>query len=528
MANFIVRINSGLFKSSLQRSAPTLYSKPIKHFEIKPREKWVIWGAEKAKFLDVIGNKFLPDPPLSLEYGLKKGSFPRVEFVEFSGVIPTAHLSARYEYFKDDFDQTCEKFIKDNTAGSLAVDYEVSKTNRNIDLSLYSELLKDLKLKALEHRWAMGLSNGQMRRARLARSLLKEPDLILIEDPFLGLDPSATDTISNFIGNYSRSCIVIGLRYQDTIPKWCTHVCCVDENGIAFQGQKSEVKDLIAETRKQYTSNVPGARQPKYQIKDLVSRHSLAQVPKHEIINMPSALELKGLDVSYKGEPVLKDLHWKVAPQSKWHVKGDNGTGKSTLLSLLTADHPQSWNSKVVENGRPRKTGSTDYFTINRNIAMSSPELHAIFVKNSRNGLITREALASGFQENSSNNFLPYYNVLSKEQKETLAIFADYFGINDLLSRRFEELSVSDQKLVLFVRCLLKMPKILILDEAFSAMETEPMQTCHEFLEYWPGTVFVVSHVPEETPRCDHYLRLISPGHYEIGDNTPFSRQAPR
>lgn len=87
---------------------------------------------------------------------------------------------------------------------------------------------------------------------------------------------------------------------------------------------------------------------------------------------------------------------------------------------------------------------------------------------------------------------------------------------------------MSDQKLVLFVRCLLKMPKILILDEAFSAMETEPMQTCHEFLEYWPGTVFVVSHVPEETPRCDHYLRLISPGHYEIGDNTPFSRQAPR
>ncbi|CUS21209.1 LAQU0S02e08526g1_1 [Lachancea quebecensis] len=520
MANFIVRINNGLFKSSLQRSAPTLYSKPIKHFEIGLQEKWVIWGAEKAKFLDVIGNKFLPEPPLSLEYGLKKGSFPRVEFVKFSGVIPTAHLSARYEYFKDDFDQTCEKFIKDNTAGSLAVDYEVSKTSRKVDLNLYSELLRDLKLEALEHRWAMGLSNGQMRRARLARSLLKEPDLTLLDDPFLGLDPGATDTISNLIGSYSRSCIVIGLRYQDQIPEWCTHVCCVDENGIVFQGRKHEVKELIDETRKRYTSHNKVAKEPEYQIKDLVSRHPLAQVPHHEIIKMPSAFELKGLTVSYKGEPVLKDLHWKVTPKSKWHVKGDNGTGKSTLLSLLTADHPQSWNSRVVEDGKPRKTGSTDYFTINRGVSMSSPELHAIFVKNSRNGLTVLEALASGFQENSSNNFLPYHSNLSKGQRETLKIFANYFGIDALLSRKFEDISVSDQKLVLFVRCLLKMPKTLILDEAFSAMETEPRQRCHEFLEYWPGTVFVVSHVPEETPRCDHYLRLISPGHYEIGDDT--------
>lgn len=62
------------------------------------------------------------------------------------------------------------------------------------------------------------------------------------------------------------------------------------------------------------------------------------------------------------------------------------------------------------------------------------------------------------------------------------------------------------------------MPEVLILDEAFSGMDWEPMMRCHELLNRWPGTVFVVSHVGEETPICDHYLRLIAPGDYEIGD----------
>lgn len=518
MSNYVVRIKGGLFKSSLQRSAAPIFSKAINFFEILSHEKWVFWGPGKSKFMDVIGNKYLCEPPLSLSYGQTKGCLPKVEVVKFQGVMPTAHLSARYEFFKDEFDQTCEKFIKDNSVGSNEVEYDVKKSDRVIDMDLYRFLLKELKLEDLEKRWAMGLSNGQMRRARLARSLLKEPDILLVDDLFLGLDPSAAKIISEFMRDYSRSSIVIGLLLQDHIPEWCTHICCVNEDGILFQGKRDSVEHHLKEVGNQYYSKQQGISASQSTIDDLISTHALYNIPHTRISQMPHSFELRGLNVSYRGEDVIKDLYWKIPPGSKWHIRGDNGTGKSTLLSLLTADHPQSWNSRLVENGVPRRTGSTNYFEINRKIGMSSPELHATILNRSGKRLNLVETIATGFHE-GTNNFTPCFDKLSYFQKELIMKYVKFFGLSHISGiTKLEDLSVSDQKLVLFIRSIIKMPEILILDEAFSAMETELMRKCHALLEKWPGTVLVVSHIDEETPRCDNFIKLISPGDYKVGN----------
>ncbi|CAI4058027.1 uncharacterized protein SKDI_04G2900 [Saccharomyces kudriavzevii IFO 1802] len=531
---FVVRIADALFKSSLAKNTPPVYPQRIRHFEILPNEKWVIWGPGKSKFLNILSNKYICEPPLSLRFGFLMESsniLPRIEQVAFKGVLPTAHLSARYEYFKDDYDQTCKQFIFDKASGSNAVSYKVETNNRKINMKLYDVLIENLKLSSLQDQWVMGLSNGQMRRARLARSMLKEPDLLLIDDPFLGLDPSATATISQFLARYDNmdvngDCpIVIGSRYQDTIPAWCTHVCCVDQqSGIVFQGSIKELQNKVDETKLIAQRELRQSRKTSFSkgdvsIDDLICVHPMFGKGDHEFIKMPHAIELDGLSVSYKGEAILENLHWKVQPGSKWHIRGDNGSGKSTLLSLLTAEHPQSWNSNVIENGVPRRTGKTNYFDINSKISMSSPELHAIFLKNAGRRLNTRESVATGYRDASSNNFLPIWKSLDKSVQSIVNMYLEYFGLDQIPdSFLFEQLTVSDQKLVLFVRSLIKMPQILILDEAFSGMEVEPMMRCHEFLEEWPGTVLVVAHVAEETPKCAHYLKLISPGEYEIGD----------
>ena len=130
---------------------------------------------------------------------------------------------------------------------------------------------------------------------------------------------------------------------------------------------------------------------------------------------------------------------------------------------------------------------------------MSSPELHAIFLKNSGDRLSIRECIATGFHEGSSNNFIPMWDKLSDNQKKIVNMYITYFELQDISETKlFDEVSVSKQKLILFVRSLVKMPEVLILDEAFSGMEAEPMIRCQEFLEYWPGTVLVVSHIAEE------------------------------
>lgn len=522
----LLQISNAIFKSSLNNKIPPVFIKPIGDLTIKDNEKWVIWGPGKSKLIDILSNKYLCHPPLAFHWA--NSSEPRIEQVQFKGAIPTAHLSARYEFFKDEFEQTCKQFILGDSIASNAVNYSVKTTNRNIDTILYDKLIKELKLTDLQDRWAMGLSNGQMRRARLAKAFLKKPDLVLVDDPFLGLDPTASSTISKFL-NKSHSEIgipvIIGLRYQDTIPNWCNNLVAVDEiNGILFQGPISQVQEKISKLKSYATEQIDEKQRKfhktnKLSASDLVSNHPFCNRKEHDILKIPSSIVFKGVDVSYRGEPVLKDLNWDVKSGSKWHIRGDNGTGKSTLLSMIIAEHPQSWNPRVIENGQERRTGKSNYFDINKKIGMSSPELHAIFLKKTGNHTTVRECISSGFHEGSANNFIPMWNKLDQDKQKLVNTYLSYFGIQEIADKKiFEELTVSEQKLVLFIRALIKLPEVLILDEAFSGMETGPMLSCHKFLESWPGTVLVVAHVAEETPKCEYFIRLLGPGKYELGN----------
>ncbi|GMM54002.1 hypothetical protein DAKH74_006180 [Maudiozyma humilis] len=521
----IVTIHNATFRASLARNAAPIFPHPLRSLQLNRGEKWALCGTGKAQLMNALSNKYLCTPPLSLRYGtprLATRGVPRVECVQFSGAVPTAHLSARYEYFKDEFDQTCGQFVLNDSIGSRHVAYDVALGGEPVDRSLYAELLRALQLSPLENRWAMGLSNGQMRRARLARAVLRKPDLLLVDDPFLGLDPGAAAVISEFLATSEERFgvpAVVGLRWQDAVPQWATHLCGVDASrGVLFAGERGATAPKLAALQEEHRALLSkGASTPGISPTDLVCTHPLFGKGAHETLRLPAELEFRGVGVTYRGEPVLRDLEWRVAQGSKWHVRGDNGSGKSTLLSLIAAEHPQSWNRRVVQRGVPRATGATSYFDVNKRLAMSSPELHAIFVKRGK-ALSVRESVASGLHEASNNNFQPLWSKLPQEKQQLVQLYLDYFGLGAIESRTFGELSVSEQKLVLFVRALVKMPELLVLDEAFSGMEDTAMLRCMRLLDEWPGTTLVVAHVQEETPKCDHYIRLLGPGKCEIGD----------
>ncbi|KAH3901824.1 uncharacterized protein SCDLUD_001607 [Saccharomycodes ludwigii] len=545
----LVSIKNALFAQSLilskKKTPQYVFPKPINFTINSSKEKWCVWGPSKSKFLNILNGSnylILPNPkvvqynkPANINDHTPNNKF-HIEYIKFKLPPTTPHLSARFEYFKDEFDQNLSTFVKDIGDTSTRVDYTLSKTDRQIDEAVYNEIMNKLELLDIQDRLVMALSNGQMRRARLARSLLHKPDLCLVDDLYLGLDPHGRSLISKVLNWYSEQagngggCVVTGLRIQDEIPQWCTHIVCCDEvEGIVFQGEigrlNSEIRDYKTRWLNSSNTRISGTgigNKTKYTTDDLISTHEWyhedGNLGKgHETFKMLN-YELKDIDVAYRGVPVLKNIHWKIAKGSKWHIRGNNGCGKSTLLSLLTADHPQSWNSKIIVEGKPRKTGNSNYFDINKEISVSSPELHAVALKNREMSVLT--CLLSGFNDDSSNNFLVKKASYTNNRMKLIDMYVDYFGVNvpDIESCKFQDLSVSDQKLILFIRCCLKMPKLMILDESFSGMEVDPMLRCHNFLKSWPGTVLVVSHIEEETPEVDHYIRLIKPGEYEIGD----------
>jgi ABC-type molybdenum transport system ATPase subunit/photorepair protein PhrA len=492
----LVNLDNAVFRQ-VGKTTKQIFKAPIS-FSVNSNERWAVLGSSKTQFLKALASQYNAEPPLSRTYPfLNKSIWPSsaIQFLEFKGVLPTAHLAARYEFFKDEFDETTRKFIIGNV-----------NNHRHINDSLVDDLLKKFRLEGLEDRWAMGLSNGQTRRARFARALVREPRLLVIDDPFLGLDPSASAIVSEVLEEVSPNpYVILGLRVQDEIPAWVTNLVIVEESGIVKQGTVDELRDYVEDLKEHALQW--HKEELERQSESIENMKKL--FPGDHIDRSTPLLEFCDISVSYRGQPVLKDLRWRVLQGERWHIRGNNGTGKSTLLSLITGEHPQSWNSKIVMNGVPRKTGLQSFFDINESIGFTSPELHSIYP----NSHTLYQAISTGYVTGS---MIPPRE-LSDEQKSVIDTYLKEFNLEDKRDVTFRDLSISDQKLALFIRALVKNPQLVILDEALSVMEEHTVQKCKELLRHYPGAVLAIGHLADEVPETDQFIRLIAPGECEIG-----------
>ncbi|HYH68395.1 MAG TPA: ATP-binding cassette domain-containing protein [Urbifossiella sp.] len=313
------------------------------------------------------------------------------------------------------------------------------------------------------------LSNGQTRRARIARALLGHPELLVLDDPFLGLDAAGREDVTAFLGRLVGE----GLRLvlvcaADAVPGWVT-------NQLSLSGQWTVGSGQMR------TSEVPtppaGAG----------SSLSTAHCP------LSTVIELRDVTVRHGGRVLLDDVTWTVRAGERWAVLGPNGSGKTTLLSLLCGDHPQAFSNDVRLFGRRRGTGER-IWDVKRPVGLTSPEFHLYFT-----GPLTAErAAASGFFDGVTDH------ATTPEQDATAAgLFAD-FGLSALRDRPFRQLSTGEQKLVLLARALVKRPRLLILDEPFQGFDADTVRRCRDWLDANLGadqTLLFVSHHPPELPR---------------------------
>ncbi|KAK9480142.1 P-loop containing nucleoside triphosphate hydrolase protein [Lipomyces japonicus] len=464
---------------------------------ILPTQKWAITGSNKTTFLSALAGQFTAVPASSREYPfLDKVSWPQsaISLITFYSDIKPAYLSARYESFREPEDDHLVGFLKrsfeSSANASKTVEEQQEILNTVVERLGLEELYKN-------NQWIVTLSNGQTRRARIARGLLKNPRILLADEPFLGLDPTATASLSQLLNELAPSPhVILGLRTHEPIPEWITHVAVIEESGIVDAGTKEEVAGTLKRLTESRNSIV---------IKNLFDfdKYNLRAPTRQD---SKSILHLDNITVQYQDRVVINDLNWNIKFGDKWHLRGNNGTGKSTLLSLITADHPQSWNFKVKMFDEPRKVGKQNYFAINKTIGHASPEIHAIFPRN----LTAFQAVSTGFTIGSflpPNSFSHVAGNLSKEERaELVDSLLSYFEVDP--AAKFSDLILNDQKVVLFLRSIVKNPELLILDEAFSGMNDKNILLCKKFVDEWGGTVIAIGHVSDEIPRCEKFIQL--------------------
>ncbi|KAL2840870.1 P-loop containing nucleoside triphosphate hydrolase protein [Aspergillus pseudoustus] len=420
-------------------------------------QHWAVLGSlGRTEFLDALRGQYICIPPNARSYPYllteeiaKKDTRLRysgnaIQYIGFSGEgsgaiggTRGAYLSARYESLREETDWTVNQYLRGQTSLNPL---EEEKDGIIHDEALLSAVIADLRLEELLDRPVANLSNGQTRRTRIAKALLSKPELLLLDDPFMGLDPATVESISGLLhrlANKSDPRLVLSLRPQDTIPDWITHLLVLgNSNRVIAQGTRSRVQKIFdvwstAATRgprnrsnqnsqkvlDQAREDLEAGYLDKQLIWDL-QPHSFA--PTRTEIVAPRGgeplIEMHGVQVRYGDTIALGDweqnvrnetktgLHWVVRRGQRWVVLGANGSGKTTLLSLITSDHPQAYalpmklfgRSRLPEPGKP----GISIFELQSRIGHSSPEIHAFFPRQ----LTIRQAIESAFAETFLSN----------------------------------------------------------------------------------------------------------------------------
>jgi len=327
----------------------------------------------------------------------------------------------------------------------------------------------------------MTCSNGQTRRARLARALLAKPELLILDDPFIGLDASGRAALTELLGELRREGkrLVLICR-ADMVPAWVTHTL---ERGVrnAERG---------AENQEQRKGNQEAENQ------------------EAERGDRP-VVELSNVTVRHAGKLILDGVTWTVGAGERWAVVGPNGSGKTTLLSLLCGDHPQAYANDIRLFGRRRGTGET-IWDVKRNVGLVSPEFHLYFTE----PLTADRTAATGFFDSLADR------TTNSEQDDRVRDLFAAFGIAHLHGRPFRTLSTGEQRLVLLTRALVKRPPLLILDEPFQGLDADRVELCRAWLDRELGedqTLLFVTHEPAELPRTVTRTLRLDHGRMTIG-----------
>ena len=337
------------------------------------------------------------------------------------------------------------------------------------------------------------LSSGEMRKFQIVKTLLTNPRVLIMDNPFIGLDVDTRvllkDLFSQLISQFSLQLVLVVSKPND-IPDFITHVIPVEDLTCCKKTTRGEFLSICQQGTSFILSNEKVQR-----ILDLENENE--KLDADEIVNLDKA------SIRYGNRCILNNLDWTIKKGEKWALSGENGAGKSTLLSLICADNPQSYTCNITLFGKKRGTGES-IWDIKKRIGYVSPEMFRSYLKN----LPVIDIVASGLFDT-----VGLYRRPKPEQLFICEWWLDIFGISNLKDRNFLQLSSGEQRLVLLTRAFVKDPDLLILDEPLHGLDNYHCRLVKDIIEVFcrraDKTLIMVTHYQEELPSCiTHSLHI--------------------
>jgi len=537
----------------IENSRETLV--PQVDWEFKGGEAWLVIGPNgggKADFLNAISGsincKMIPNentvaagnangPEVSLYSSVFGDSVEIVSLERAARLIEEERNNDESEYIDGgvDIGRTGRVFIAQgileankDAYPSVGSDFKAQvQADKAILKKVASEVDKyeEIKLCGIEKILDRGLkymSTGEIRRTLLARALISGKKLLILSDPFAGLDVNSRKILLDFFdsiadrqlkdkdGDFPR--IILGMERWHEIPEAITNVLEFSNKKISFCGARKDYEKLL-ESKQAEKSAAESSMKEKLadELKETYSENVVLQreTNTQSVDDKPEILvQMNNVNVGWDDHKVLVDLNWQLNKGEHWLIQGPNGSGKTTFLELITGDCRQVFSNDVWLFGNKRGTGET-IWEIKAKLGIVSYRLHVEYRMLGGTSLLN--VIVSGFRD-SIGLYGSATDVETSAAKRWLALG----GFSGRENETFGNLSYGEQRAILILRSAVKCPEILILDEPCHGLDEQYREKILHLMnligENGTSTMLHVTHDPSEVLDCEKHILELHPG----------------
>lgn len=312
------------------------------------------------------------------------------------------------------------------------------------------------------------LSGGQKQLLNLAAVMAMQPEILILDEPTSQLDPIAASEFLSCISKINRelgTTVIITEHRLDEIMPASDRVLVIENGEIICDSTPKNIGKVLKEWNSHCFQSLPAPMRIWNAVEDKESdcpvtvaqgrewlnrylqTHSFTELYKEDVPKSEeTAISLKNIWFRYEKESpdVIKNLSINIRYGEFLTIVGGNGTGKSTLLSLINGSH-KPYHGTINSNNELLLT------------LYQNPQL--LF-----DGKTVKETLL---------NFLNQLEISEEEKQKRMASVIKLCGLQNLLNRHPFDLSGGETQKTALAKLLLLKPRVLLLDEPTKGLDPQ-------------------------------------------------------
>ncbi|WP_425230605.1 ABC-F family ATP-binding cassette domain-containing protein [Sphingomonas sp.] len=338
-------------------------------------------------------------------------------------------------------------------------------------------------------------SGGERRRAAIVRALALDPDVLLLDEPTNHLDLAAIEWLEQWLGRFTGAFVVIS-HDRTFLTRLTRQTLWLDRgslrrNEVGFGGFEAWTDAVFAEEARNadrldaklkleehwLQRGVTGRRRRNQgrlaKLREMRAERAAMLGPQgaanlaisSDDVRTKTVIDAKQVSKIFGDRTIIRDLTLRVTRGDRIGIVGANGTGKTTLLKLLTGEI-------TPDAGEVKLAKTLDGVIIDQQRALMAPDK------------TVRDVLADGGE---------WIDVLGV-RKHVHGYLKDFLFEPALIDAKIGSLSGGERSRLLLAREFARRSNLLVLDEPTNDLDLETLDLLQEVIADYDGTVLIVSH----------------------------------